>query len=144
MAEPHEPHQPSPTGDGNQDDSDVNIRGVLIFGLGLGVLIFVVSAVLWWLHGYLASREKSARAPLPGPAAERPRLPQDLDKIPEPRLQADEALDLERQRALEEAQLRAYGWIERAAGVVQIPIERAMDLLAQPGALPARPAEKKK
>jgi hypothetical protein len=139
-----EPQQPPHTAADNHNDDDVNVRGVLMFGVGLGVLLFVVSVVLWWLHGALASREKAARPPLVGPAAERPRLPQDLDKIPEPRLQADEALDLERQRASEETQLRAYGWVDRAAGVVQIPIERAMDLLAQPGALPARPAEKKK
>lgn len=139
-----DPQQPVPSGGDNDEDRDINIRGVLWFGVALGALIFVVSVALWWLQGYFRAREQSAQTPLVGPAAERPRLPQDLNKIPEPRLQADEPLELDRLRALEEAQLRAYGWIDRAAGVVQIPIERAMDLLAQPGALPARTAEKKK
>jgi len=139
-----EHQQPLPSGGDNHEDRDINLRGVVWFGVGLGALIFVVSVVLWWLQAYLRAREQSAQTPLVGPAAERPRLPQDLDKIPEPRLQADEPLDLDRLRALEETQLHAYGWIDRADGVVQIPIERAMDLLAKPGALPARAAEKKK
>jgi hypothetical protein len=35
------------------------------------------------------------------------------------------------------AKLNSYGWIDKSAGVIRIPIDRAMDLLAQRG-LPAR------
>ena len=38
----------------------------------------------------------------------------------------------------EEQTLHSYGWVDQPAGVVRIPIDRAMELLAQRG-LPTRP-----
>lgn len=40
-------------------------------------------------------------------------------------------------RATEDAILTTYGWVDREKGVVRIPIDRAIDLLAQRG-LPTR------
>jgi hypothetical protein len=54
-----------------------------------------------------------------------------------PHLQIDPHADLVRFRADEEARLHSYGWVDRKAGVIHIPIERAMELTAQRG-LPAR------
>lgn len=34
-------------------------------------------------------------------------------------------------RSEHEKQLQSYGWVDRKAGVVQIPIDRAMDLVVQ-------------
>jgi hypothetical protein len=53
--------------------------------------------------------------------------------FPEPRLQATPAVDLAKLRAAEDKELKSYGWIDRPAGVVRIPIERAMELIAQRG-----------
>jgi cytochrome c oxidase cbb3-type subunit III len=44
---------------------------------------------------------------------------------------------LKEMRATEDAVLHSYGWVDQAAGIVRIPIERAMELLAERG-LPAR------
>jgi hypothetical protein len=41
-------------------------------------------------------------------------------------------------REYEEQRLRTAGWIDRQAGVAHIPIEQAMDLVAQRG-LPWKP-----
>jgi hypothetical protein len=41
-------------------------------------------------------------------------------------------------RAAEDKILNGYGWVDREHGVARIPIDRAIDLLAQRG-LPARP-----
>ena len=41
-------------------------------------------------------------------------------------------------RMQEEQTLNSYGWVDQQAGVVRIPIDRAMQLLAQRG-LPTRP-----
>ena len=41
-------------------------------------------------------------------------------------------------RMQEEQTLNSYGWVDQQAGVVRIPIDRAMELLAQRG-LPTRP-----
>jgi hypothetical protein len=38
----------------------------------------------------------------------------------------------------EEKTLHSYGWVDQRAGVVRIPIDRAMELVAQRG-LPTRP-----
>jgi len=48
-----------------------------------------------------------------------------------PHLQIVPAADLEAFRAKEETELNSYGWINRTAGVVRIPIARAMDLLLE-------------
>ena len=42
--------------------------------------------------------------------------------------------DLAKFRAWEDSQLNSYGWVDRTAGVVHIPIERAMEIIAQQGA----------
>ncbi len=57
--------------------------------------------------------------------------------FPEPRLQVAPQLDLAGMRAREEEELRSYGWIDQKAGVVRLPIDRAMELMVQRG-LPVR------
>jgi hypothetical protein len=56
---------------------------------------------------------------------------------PEPRLQELPAQDLAEFNARQQAALHSYGWVEPAAGVVRIPIERAMELTLERG-LPVR------
>ena len=60
-----------------------------------------------------------------------------LARFPSPHLQLNPAKDLAAFRRQEDAELGGYGWIDRQAGTVRIPINRAIDLLAQRG-LPAR------
>jgi len=50
---------------------------------------------------------------------------------PEPRLQTAPADDLRNLRAAEQTRLTTYGWVDRKAGVVRIPIERAKELVAE-------------
>jgi hypothetical protein len=45
--------------------------------------------------------------------------------------------ELQELRAAEDAVLRSYSWVDRAGGIVRMPIDRAIDLLAERG-LPAR------
>ena len=49
---------------------------------------------------------------------------------PPPRLQVDEAGDLAAFRKRENAALTSYAWIDRDKDVVRLPINRAMDLVA--------------
>lgn len=74
---------------------------------------------------------------------------------PEPRLQADPTADLRRFEAGQRARLTDYAWVDRTQGLVRIPIERAMALIAAQGAegyapldspaapSPVRPPEKR-
>jgi hypothetical protein len=41
--------------------------------------------------------------------------------------------------AEENAALATYGWVDRDAGIVRIPIERAMELLVLRGLPPSKP-----
>jgi hypothetical protein len=96
----------------------------------VGSLIFAViaSVGLWALLYVLATGAQQADTPLSPLTTSQP-LP------PEPRLQVNPQADWQRVRATDEAQLSSYG--QGAGGGVRIPIDRAMDLVAQRG-LPAR------
>jgi len=82
---------------------------------------------MWWLFDYFAARTAQLDQPRSPLASSSPResLP------PEPRLQVSPAQDLKELRAAEDAMLHSYGWVDQQAGVVRIPIERAMELLAE-------------
>jgi hypothetical protein len=56
---------------------------------------------------------------------------------PEPRLEANPLADLQALHDKEDALLNRYRWIDKSKGIVQIPVDRAMALLARRG-LPAR------
>lgn len=92
--------------------------------LGLFGALFVIVLAMYWLARPLM--EEVAQAP-------RPALP------PAPRLQADPAADLAAVRGAERAKLETYEWRDPQRSVARIPIERAMQLLAQsPAPLPRR------
>lgn len=105
--------------------------------LGLGLLAVGLSVVallaMWSLFHFLVEREASRDVP-PSPLAET-RAP-----FIGPRLQVSPPDDVAEMRANEEQILSSYGWADRDAGTVRIPIERAMDLLVERG-LPARQGE---
>jgi len=111
----------------SHEQSDVNVRGILAFGLGLLVAGVVIQLGMWWLFDYLAARTAQLDQPRSPLASSSPResLP------PEPRLQVSPAQDLKELRAAEDAMLHSYGWVDQQAGVVRIPIERAMEVLAE-------------
>jgi hypothetical protein len=52
---------------------------------------------------------------------------------PEPRLQVSPTADLLALRRSEDARLSSYGWGDRTAGIVRIPIARAIELSAERG-----------
>ena len=78
---------------------------------------------------------RARRAEYPLAAAQENRLP------PEPRLQTNPREDLrELARAAKTQILDVYGWVDRNAGVVRIPIDEAMKLTLERG-LPADGSE---
>jgi hypothetical protein len=64
--------------------------------------------------------------------------PSDIEKFPQPRLEKNERLEITDFRLREERTLNSYGWVDEKAGVAHIPIERAMQLIAERG-LPVTP-----
>lgn len=114
------------------EQSDANVSAVGKFAAGLLFLMVFAMALMWYLFDYLAGRPEPG--PEPSPMATGRELP------PEPRLQVTPPTDLELTRQKEDEMLNSYGWVDREAGVVRIPIDRAMDLLLERG-LPTSPAE---
>src|SRR5579862_9464683 len=52
---------------------------------------------------------------------------------PQPRLQSDPAAEYAGWRDEQEAKRLSYGWIDRQSGIVHIPVDRAMQILAERG-----------
>jgi hypothetical protein len=114
------------------EESDVNVRGVLGFAAGLLVTAVLIQVMVWLLFVYFSGREAARVVPeYPLAAGEQTRLP------PEPRLQTNPREDLRALRAREDAILNSYGWVDKTAGVVRIPIDEAIKLTVQRG-LPVR------
>jgi len=118
------------------ETTDVNpaVAWIAAAGLVVGVaLVFVaITSMFHFLQRRdLASQQRSEMDRVTkAVAAARP-------QFPEPRLQVAPPADLAVLRAREDARLNSYGWIDRKAGIVRIPIERAMDLIVERG-LPVR------
>ena len=62
-----------------------------------------------------------------------PRFAGDTGEYPAPRIQADPSTELARMKKEDLGQLNDYGWIDRKAGLAHIPIDRAIEILAQQG-----------
>lgn len=121
--------------DTHHEESDVNIRAIFGFALGLFVVAAAVHIVIYFLFVGLSNRATAASAvrTYPLSVGQEDRLP------PEPRLQTNPKQDLRDLRAAEDQILNGYRWVDRNAGVVGIPVNQAMKLTLQRG-LPARPA----
>ena len=130
MADLH--HENPENLDVHHETSDVNIRAILGFGGALFAVAVAVHVLIYGLFGYFNSREGVQR-PVEYPLA----ASQEDRQPPEPRLQTDPRQDLADMRAKEDEQLQSYGWVDRNAGVVRIPIDAAMKLTLERG-LPAR------
>jgi hypothetical protein len=122
----------------HHERSDADVNGVFVFGLGLMIAGALILFLVWLLFGYFVSREAGSGArDFPLAAEQQNRLP------PEPRLQTNPRQDLIDLRASEDAVLGTYGWVDKASGVVRIPIGEAMRLTVQRG-LPSRASNETK
>jgi hypothetical protein len=111
---------------------DANTFGVLGF---LGALASVIAGVLllaWGLFRQLGASETNRTTA--SPFADVREVP------PGPVLQVTPREDLQQTLARQRLKLETYGWENRQAGTVRIPIERAMELLLQNGMKTANPA----
>ncbi len=112
--------------------SDVSVRIMAFVVVGLTLLTLAGMGVSWWYLGAEEKEEAAAERPTSPLASTLPQEP------PEPRLQVTPAADLATIRKREDALLNNYGWIDAKSGLVRIPIDRAIEVLAERG-LPARP-----
>jgi len=114
---------------------DLSVRASILFGVFLLLAAVVVHLVVWMLYvrfGTEAATTDVRQYPLA--QVGRPVLP------PEPRLQVQPREDLKAFGRQEDAVLSSYGWVDRNAGVVRIPVERAMQLTIERGLLSSQDA----
>jgi hypothetical protein len=105
----------------------------VIFAAALVGLGLVIQVVLGLVMEHFAHKEQRLDSLYPS------RIKIDVDQFPNPRLEVNPAVDLARLKAEEARRIDAYGWVDRKAGIAYIPVERAMEILAETG-LPRVPA----
>jgi len=124
----------------HHETTDVNIRGVLVFAGGLIVAAVFIHFAVWILFRVLADQHAQRAVPeYPLAATHERRLPPEPRLQPEPPEWRTPREDLRDFRQQEDETLSSYGWADKNAGAVRIPVSEAMKLTVQRG-LPARPA----
>lgn len=148
----HEAKDAKVPGHGDYERRDIGVAGILYFLLGLlvagGIAHFIVQGVYHYLDNRYETRQPAVSPLVKNPPSDTRRIPKQYgdnyqqylqDQFPAPQLEINERTELNDIRLREENILSTYGWVDQNAGTVHVPIDRAMDLLAQQG-LPVRQA----
>lgn len=136
------------------EQTDIRATGIIVFVAAMGVFVVVTAVLCYGLGMVLNANMKKEDGPRSkwsttvdvstlGSLASNPELQNKMaamtQQFPTPRLQTDngdqEIMDL---HGREDLLLNHYTWVDQQQGTVRIPIERAMELIAQRG-LPVAP-----
>ena len=139
-------HPVNSPGNGGYEHRDVSVSPVLYFLLALALAGLFVYFVVNGVYSFLEKRSQASQAPVSPLVTNAPtdtrKLPSDYQdylkqNFPSPQLEINERNQLDKIRIDEAQTLNTYDWVDQKAGTVRIPIDRAMDLIAQRG-LPVR------
>lgn len=135
-------NQPQGLDHNDFEREDLSPAGVMYFMAGLAVVVIAIYIIVSGMYGFLDRYERKNQAnvnPMVTPQGDtRLVTPEDPLAFPQPRLETDERTQLTDFIQKQDQKLLTYGWIDKDAGTVRIPIDRAMDLIAERG-LPVRP-----
>ena len=149
MAHAPQPHTPLPTAPGpghhasaedeylfqpksaGHEHSDANVWIIIKFGLWLAISAIVVSAGMYLLFALFVTQSEETVAEFPLAVGQEHRLPA------APRLQQFPVNEHVEFRRHEDQVLEQYGWVNKEAGVVRMPVAEAMKLTVERG-LPVR------
>lgn len=129
----------------NYDRTDMSAKAIVGFLIFLAIAGVFMHLILWGIYKSFAENYKGQAGMAPyspsGIMTTTRQLPKgDPERtFPPPRLQSDDVADMNKFRAEEEQILNSYDWVDQNAGVVRVPIESAVQALAQQG-LPTREA----
>jgi hypothetical protein len=136
----------NPYGHGSFEREDLSAAGVFYFIVGVAVLGLVAFLLMAGFYKLLDERAGKVQPEVSPLATNVPKDTRKLgegykdylkDNFPAPRLEIDERTELNDDRIAEEQKLNSYGYVDDSHVTVRIPIDRAMDLIAQRG-LPVR------
>jgi hypothetical protein len=116
------------------EHTDASIGVIVKFLVWLAVSAVTIHFGLGAMYTMLVRQATEAEPRYPLAVTQERRLP------PAPRLQQFPRTELYRFRVEEQRLLDRYGWMNRDAGIVHIPIEEAMRLTVERGLLTSAPA----
>jgi hypothetical protein len=117
------------------ETTDASLGGVERFLVVLTVFLAVCFVIVWLMYRHLQGRAAAGDVrPSPVVQREGDRLP------PLPRLQRVPYDDLAAFHASEQTVLDGWAWVDRSNGIAQVPISRAIEILAERG-LPTPPPQ---
>jgi len=117
------------------EHTDAYVGIIVKFLVWLAVSAVIIHFGLGLMYDVLIRQAVETEHAYPLAVAQEEPLP------PAPRLQQFPRNELYQFRLGEESLLQRYGWMNRDAGIVHIPIEEAMRLTIERGLLTSRPAE---
>jgi hypothetical protein len=131
------------------EKGDIKVTGILVFLTAMGIFVAVAGILAWGIGKAINAQmakddgpqSKWAKTVDVRPLGNLASNPELLHKVadltqgfPAPRVQTDDGLqDLADLHAREDLLLDHYTWANQAQGKVRIPIDRAMELVAQRG-----------
>ena len=134
-----QPAQPPPA---PTEADGVNYRGILWFVVILAITVGVCQALMVGMFKVFEHQVRNAdpgRPPMMSPSTSpQPGMSVDIG-APGPVLLTDESGNLKQFRKAEDEDMHSYGWIDKNAGIVRIPIDKAKELLLERGIPGGRP-----
>jgi hypothetical protein len=121
------PHGPLENPEVRFEKQDIRATPVLQFLVALAITCVVVAFLLVAFYRGMRSYVAGLQPPPPHMKFDQSRM------APGPVLQDNPMPDLRAFRAQEDAALAGYGWVDKGRGVVRIPVEEAMKLIAERG-----------
>jgi hypothetical protein len=139
------------------EGTDVQVSGIVVFLTALAIFVVVTAVLCVGIGKVINSELAKADGPVTkwnhpvdvrklGNLANNPEMQQQFaqlaNRFPTPRLQTDDGYqEISDMHAKEDLLLENYSYVDRSKGTVRIPIERAMELIAERG-LPVVPSDK--
>ena len=137
------------------EQSDVKITGIVVFMTSLLIFVAVIGVLCYGIGAWFNARMDREDGPnskwtktvdvrqignFPSSPELQNKVAELTQTFPTPRLLNDDGdQDVAEMHAREDLLLDNYTWVDQSKGTVRIPIERAMELIAQRG-LPVAPA----
>src|SRR3954469_11393013 len=132
------------------EESDVNIKAIVGFGIFLVISAIVIHVALYGLYLFfdkMADKQNPAPNPMmkveaPGgdtmSAESQAETSKRLNRTfggnaLNPMLQVDDTRDMDAMRKAQDTQMHEYQWTNKATGSVRVPIDRAMELIVERG-----------
>ena len=143
----HNPKLPQ----GGYERRDIRSADVIYFLIGLAIAVVFVYFIAKGVFRYLDQHYETEQVPVSPLVSAAPsdtrRIPPEFGNnyekylqqdFPAPQLEINERTELNDIRLREEDTLSTYDYVDKNAGTIRIPIDRAMDILVQKG-LPVLP-----